>query len=1562
MAYYITSGKTSNGLRVVNNDMYISSGGIANSTNVEYNGCVYILNGGVANNTTVDYGGYICVSSGGVANSTTLGNVGGMFIYQGGVHKGTLRIGHFVSAYSGAKIDFTIAGRKTTDSYLIDNLSLIKGAPTYSITIKPDQSAGTYKLAQNASSFSGSITIGDGSVNYGSIKVNGEDFIYDNKIYSLDITDYRNGGNLTLSIAKALPVLIYSSGTLTSSGTTIMGANIVAGANDKMCILSGGVASKSTVSSGGRMLISSGGTASNTTLLSGAYSNYAYSGATVKDMIISSGARLFISGSDVNATGLVIKEGGFVDADVHAADVNRNISGKHEIYGDFYVRNGSASGFVVSSGDGFFVTRGTAEKTIINGGSMGINATGIGSNTTVNSGGTLKVNGKANSVTVNSGGLVEVSSGGIAASTLISSGGRMLISSGGIASNTTLLSGAYSNFAYSGATVKDMIISSGARLFISGSDVNATGLVIKEGGFVDADVHAADVNRNISGKHEIYGDFYVRNGSASGFVVSSGDGFFVTRGTAEKTIINGGSMGINATGIGSNTTVNSGGTLKVNGKANSVTVNSGGLVEVSSGGMLQNAVVEQGHKSYSIVVSQGGYANNVLVKNGGALTLSGGLASDVVLSGGTEIDQSDLYLRGGSVCNVSAYISGLINISSGIAEKVKVLSGGKLILHSSGAIAKDTTILAGASARAYDGTTLDGLIISSGAQFDIATHNVNASNIYIHNGGTLDVDLDLNSRKISGSHEVYGTFYLNNSVASNFVVGQKDEFKVFGGSALKTTVTSGASMSIRSGALASGTTINSGASVYISRGGIASNTTMAGRLAVDGIARGVTVLSGGSIDGRADAALSNTTISSGGRAYLGGGGGTSAYNMIVKSGGYLEVDGSGGGNAQNAQFYGDQTFGGTVKIVRSDCKMDMQGKTITFAIEERKAADAAIVNNLGYFTNAKYSVRVASNQADGEYKLAQGAENFTGSITIGDGTVNYGNITVSGKGLINGICRYSLSCESGSLILKVGSLSVVDEDTTISSGIAANDLTITSGGNMTVSSGGIAASTLISSGGSMAVADGGSASYTTVTSGGNMYISSGAVHFGGLQIQSGAVVSVNEGGVIDFTLTSRSVDDDWLINDLSGISGTPSYTVTVAADQEWGEYKLAQGVENFNGSISVGDGVVNFGSLAVNGESLEYNGSDFALFRNNGDLILSISESLIDDSWVSVVTELKWQAKNGVDRYFVELSKDNFETVLPISVSHNQLDALASSSGNWQWRVRTARGITWLNGEKITELRDFSTPQRLQSNADGNTDLFFASVNGRWDKFYAAEHQGIINGWQGTEEQVMLSGKNKIADVFSGSDDANIMVMTDDTNGDALFVDDIYTALPGTVAEQQARIAQIDEIRAGAGDDIVDMTSQRFAYAGNGVKIYGGLGNDTIWANNGSNTLFGDAGNDRIVGGENNDVIVGGIGNDSMHGGGGEDIFCFGRNWGNDTVEQLAGGKVTLWFEDGSESNWDASHLTYTDGTNSVKVTGIASDKISLKFGGDTSDLPDGAFAEAASEKIFEDKNKGMLA
>ena len=53
--------------------------------------------------------------------------------------------------------------------------------------------------------------------------------------------------------------------------------------------------------------------------------------------------------------------------------------------------------------------------------------------------------------------------------------------------------------------------------------------------------------------------------------------------------------------------------------------------------------------------------------------------------------------------------------------------------------------------------------------------------------------------------------------------------------------------------------------------------------------------------------------------------------------------------------------------------------------------------------------------------------------------------------------------------------------------------------------------------------------------------------------------------------------------------------------------------------------------------------------------------------------------------------------------------------------------------------------------------------------------------------------------------------------------------------------------------------------------------------------------------------------------------------------------------------------MTYSDGTNSVKVSGVSADAVTLKFGEIESAIA-GAFDSFASEKIFEDQEKALLA
>ena len=328
-------------------------------------------------------------------------------------------------------------------------------------------------------------------------------------------------------------------------------------------------------------------------------------------------------------------------------------------------------------------------------------------------------------------------------------------------------------------------------------------------------------------------------------------------------------------------------------------------------------------------------------------------------------------------------------------------------------------------------------------------------------------------------------------------------------------------------------------------------------------------------------------------------------------------------------------------------------------------------------------------------------------------------------------------------------------------------------------------------------------------------------------------------------------------------------------------------------------------------------------------------------------------------------SKDGYNHSLEVIVETDRVNLHGLPIGTYSWKVRDIDDVEWSYGNDVT-VETHPESQLFVAEENGNMNAFFVNPLDAWNGNYQAMHTGI-GAWGGTNEIVELDGKNQILDVFAGSDGASILLMTDDENGDALFIDDIYSAFPEGL-DAQARLAKIDEIRAGAGNDIVDLTSQRFDYIGGGLTVHGGLGDDVIWANNGDNTLFGDAGNDRIVGAGGNDVIVGGAGDDSMHGGGGEDIFAFGSNWGNDSVEQLSDGKVTLWFENGSLEKWDASTLTYTDGENRVIVNGVTAENISLKFGDDGSEqygklLESGAFDEFSSERIFENKNtRGMLA
>ncbi|MDA9948073.1 Ig-like domain-containing protein, partial [Paracoccaceae bacterium] len=108
--------------------------------------------------------------------------------------------------------------------------------------------------------------------------------------------------------------------------------------------------------------------------------------------------------------------------------------------------------------------------------------------------------------------------------------------------------------------------------------------------------------------------------------------------------------------------------------------------------------------------------------------------------------------------------------------------------------------------------------------------------------------------------------------------------------------------------------------------------------------------------------------------------------------------------------------------------------------------------------------------------------------------------------------------------------------------------------------------------------------------------------------------------------------------------------------------------------------------------------------------------------------------------------------------------------------------------------------------------------------------QNIISG-----ERLSLAGKTKFSSVIDGEEDADTLNLTDSIAGDAFFLHDSYSGLHDSLTAVDdgmgrttvARAISLETINAGAGDDVIDLTSPTFDMGGIGMTINGEAGNDT---------------------------------------------------------------------------------------------------------------------------------------
>ena len=158
----------------------IHSGTTANSTTLNYSVDFLVYNGGLASETRINSAGSLHIYSGGEARDTIINSAGRMYVnYQGladgivvssgarltvasdGKLTGQVEIinGATVSASAGAIIDFDISMLEPGNAVRVSNLSLVKGAPVYTLTVSGTQAYGVYSLAGGAAGFNKTITV-----------------------------------------------------------------------------------------------------------------------------------------------------------------------------------------------------------------------------------------------------------------------------------------------------------------------------------------------------------------------------------------------------------------------------------------------------------------------------------------------------------------------------------------------------------------------------------------------------------------------------------------------------------------------------------------------------------------------------------------------------------------------------------------------------------------------------------------------------------------------------------------------------------------------------------------------------------------------------------------------------------------------------------------------------------------------------------------------------------------------------------------------------------------------------------------------------------------------------------------------------------------------------------------------------------------------------------------------------------------------------------------------------------------------------------------------------------
>lgn len=206
--------------------------------------------------------------------------------------------------------------------------------------------------------------------------------------------------------------------------------------------------------------------------------------------------------------------------------------------------------------------------------------------------------------------------------------------------------------------------------------------------------------------------------------------------------------------------------------------------------------------------------------------------------------------------------------------------------------------------------------------------------------------------------------------------------------------------------------------------------------------------------------------------------------------------------------------------------------------------------------------------------------------------------------------------------------------------------------------------------------------------------------------------------------------------------------------------------------------------------------------------------------------------------------------------------------------------------------------------AEAGNDTITLQSSDTWSSFYLARNVE-------TNDQQALDRKTKYSTVIDAGDDADTLILSDSSTGDAFFLHDSYSGLHNSLTEIDdglgrttvARALNLETIKAGEGNDIVDLTSPTFDMGGIALTLEGEDGDDILWAAEGDDTLNGGAGNDVLFGGEGNDTLIGGSDADVFE-------FVSSTNTQTDTINDYSSDDKLKFYLASGQSELDQSNIS----------------------------------------------------